>query len=150
MSNPLLRAGKPATTSDAFPLRKLAPNSRSEVRLRPLWRQRLVDAERGLSHSFKADSALYLHLFFDSLLLATCFVLGLSTTHWVIVALALTIMLSGELFAQGLTALASESSERLRRQVTSIAAAAKTLAFVGSTSAISIVLLLRFRELFGG
>jgi diacylglycerol kinase len=109
-----------------------------------------VEAERGFSHSLRADSALYLHLFFDSLLLAACFVLGLAATHWVIVALALTMMLSAELFAQGLTALASEVSDSLRKQVNAIATAAKTLALVGSTSAISIVLLHRFRELFAG
>ena len=129
--------------------KRLIPSPRSEHRPRPAWRQQLVSAERGLSHSLRADSALYLHLFFDTLLLATCGVLGLTATNWVIVSLALTMMLTSELFAQGLTALASEMSNSLRKQVVSIAAAGKLLAILGSTSAVSIVLLLGMRELFG-
>jgi|GEM_PF-433450 len=148
MSQPLLRSNTAATTAEAFPARNLTPNSRSEHRQRPLWRQRLVEAERGISYSLRADSALYLHLFLDSLLLATCGVLGLAAMQWVIVTLALTMMLSAELFSQGLNALASETSHSLRKQVISIAAAAKMLALFGSISAISIVLLLRVREMF--
>lgn len=150
MSNPMLRLSKPASTSSGQTSRRQAPDERSERRTRrPPWRQRLVEAERGFSHSLRADSTLYLHLFLDSLLLATCGVLGLSATHWIIVTMGLTIMLSSEMFAQGLRLTASQLADRVRQQVISMAAAAKLLANLGSISAIGIVLLVRLRELFG-
>ena len=148
MSRLSAKLSRPTAASEPGLAKKLIPSPRSEHRPRPAWRQQLVSAERGLSHSLRADSALYLHLFFDTLLLATCGVLGLSATHWIIVGMALTLMLTSELFAQGLTALASEMSNSLRKQVVSIAAAGKLLAVLGSTSAVSIVMLLRIRELF--
>lgn len=151
MSNPLLRASKSAPSAPGPMPRKLTPEEREEPHpRRAAWRQRLVEAERGFSHSLRADSALYLHLFVDSLLLATCFVLGLSATHWIVVTLAISVMLSSEMSAQALQLVASQLSERVRTQVVSMAAAARLLAILGSTSAIAMVLWLRLRELFGG
>ncbi len=148
MSNPVARVSKPSHTPEEFDVRKSAPDDRVDRRRRRApWRQQLVEAERGLSHSFRADSALYLHIFLDSLLLATCGVLGLSETRWIIVGLGLTVMLSAELFAQALELVALQLSERVGRQVSSLAAAAKLLAVLGCTSAIGIVLWLRLREL---
>lgn len=147
----MLRVSKPASSAPGPTPWKLAPEERTEHRPRRApWRQRLVDAERGFSHSLRADSALYLHLFIDSLLLATCFVLGLSATHWIVVTLAITVMLSSEMFSQGLQLVSSQLPERIGRQVIAMAAAAKLLAIFGSTSAVGMVLWLRLRELFGG
>lgn len=151
MSNPLLRVKRTSPLLSGRTPRKLTPDERTERRLRrPAWRQRLVEAERGFSHSLRADSALYLHLFVDSLLLATCFVLGLSATHWIVVTLAITVMLSAEMFSQGLLLIAAQLADRIGRQVIAMAAAAKLLAIFGSTSAVGMVLWLRLRELFGG
>lgn len=150
MSHPL-RTKKAATFFPRTTPRKLTPDEREDHRpRRPAWRQRLVEAERGFSHSLRADSALYLHLFVDSLLLATCFVLGLSATHWIVVTLAISVMLSAEMFSQGLQLIAAQLAERIGRQVVAMAAAAKLLAIFGSTSAVGMVLWLRLRELFGG
>jgi diacylglycerol kinase len=151
MSNPMLRESKSTGMQDDFSARKFAPEPRLEQRRpRPRWRQRLVEAERGLSHSFRADSSLYRHIFLDSLLLTTCGVVGLSGTQWVIVTMGLTMMLSSELFAHGLQAVATPLPDGLRKQVVSVAAAAKLLVIAGSTSAIGLVLWMRFRDLCGG
>jgi diacylglycerol kinase len=148
MSNPVARVSKSTHTSEEFDVRKSAPDDRVDRRRRRApWRQKLVEAERGLSHSFRADSALYLHIFLDSLLLATCGVLGLPATHWILVGLGLTVMLSAELFAQALERIAQQLAERVGRQVSALAAAAKLLTVLGCTSAIGIVLWLRLREL---
>jgi diacylglycerol kinase len=150
MSNPALRESKAAVSQNGFSARKTTPDARSEPRRsRSHWRQRLVEAERGFSYSFRADSALYRHIFLDSLLLAICGVLGLSAAQWAMVAIGMTVMLSSELFAQALQIVASQLPERLRKQTASLAAAAKLLAILGSTSAIGIVLAIRLRELFG-
>lgn len=151
MSNPALRSNRTVVSTETAPAKRCAPDERSERRpRRPAWRQRLVEAERGFSHSFRADSALYLHIFVDTLLLATCGVLGLPATHWAIVIVGLTAMISAELFAQALHAIAAQLSDSIRKQVVSLCAAAKLLAILGSTSALGIVLWLRLRELFGG
>lgn len=150
MSHAKLRPNSSATPRGDFPLRTFDPekevNSRSR---RAPWRQKLVDAERGLTHSFRADSALYLHIFFDSLLLATGLVLGLSAVHWAVVGLGLTVMLSAELFHQALQTVAAQLSAGVRKDVLVLSTAAKLLAVLGSTAAIGAVLLLRWRELFG-
>jgi diacylglycerol kinase len=150
MSNPALRENKAAVSQDGFAARNHAPDVRMEPRRpRSYWRQRLVEAERGFSHSFRADSALYRHIFLDTLLLAMCGGLGLSATQWAVMAMGLTVMLSSELFAQGLQIAASQLPDRLRKQTISLAAAAKLLSILGSTSAIGMVLAIRLRELFG-
>ena len=151
MSNTRLRSHSSATPRGDFPLRTFDPQKETEGRpRRALWRQRLVDAERGLTHSFRADSALYLHLFFDSLLMATGLVLGLAAADWVIVGIGLTVMLSAELFHQALQTVAAQFSKNVRQQVAALSTAAKLLAVTGSTSAILGVLWLRWRELVGG
>lgn len=150
MINPVRRVSQTSVPSEGYPARKFTPDERTESRRRrPAWRQKLVEAERGLTQSFRADSTLYLHVFLDCLLLATCGVLGLTATHWAIVAAGLTAMLSAELFSQGLHAVASELSPRVQKQATSVSAAAKLLVFLGSSLTIGIILWLRFRELFG-
>lgn len=150
MSNPALRESKSAVSQNGFAARKTTPDARSEPRRpRSHWRQHLVEAERGFSYSFRADSALYRHIFLDSLLLAICGGLGLSPAQWAIVVIGLTVMLSSELFAQALQIVASPLPDRLRKQTLSLAAAAKLLAILGSLSAIAIVLAIRLRELFG-
>jgi diacylglycerol kinase len=151
MTNPMLRANPESRikTHPADHVDRTSPTIDSFRRRRSAWRQKLVDAERGLAHSFRADSALHLHLFFDCLMLATCGVLGLTAIHWAVVVASLTTMLSAELFYQGLQALAAECSPTARKQASTVAAAAKLLAFCGSTAAMAIILCLRFRELFG-
>jgi diacylglycerol kinase len=150
MSNPTLRIGRPNSGAPPFPTQKFTPQERTERRRRrAAWRQKLVEAERGLAHSFRADSALHLHLFIDCLLLATCGVLGLSAICWAVVVAALAAMMSAELFCQGLRTVAAELSDRVQKQATAVGAAARLLAFAGSAFAIGVVLWLRFRELFG-
>ncbi len=150
MTNPVLRVRSAGTVSGEYPARKFAPDERREPhRRRAGWRQKLVDAERGLAQSLRADSTLYLHVFLDCLLLAVCGVLGLSATHWAIVAAGLTAMLSAELFSQGLRIVASELSPLVQKQSRAVNAAARLLVILGCSLMIVIILWLRLRELFG-
>lgn len=152
MTNPAIRV-RPASSTSAsaeFSTRKFTPEERTDFRRRrPAWRQKLVEAERGLTQSLRSDSTLFLHIFLDCLLLASCGVLGLNATHWAIVAAGLSAMLAAELFAQGLRTVAAELSTHARKQTLSISAAAKLLVILGSSLAIGIILWLRCRELFG-
>jgi diacylglycerol kinase len=150
MTNPMVRVGRPSAGMDRFPSRKSTPEERTETRRRRSpWRQRLVDAERGLAHSFRADSSLHLHLFVASLVLATSGVLGLTAVHWAVVVAGLTAILSAELAYQGLRTVAAELSQRAQKQAAAVGAAARLLVDTGSAFAIGVVLWLRFHELFG-
>ncbi|MDF1742662.1 MAG: hypothetical protein P1V19_03145, partial [Gimesia sp.] len=53
-------------------------------KLRPEWRQRLVDAERGITFGIRLDSTFFIHFFSGSAVIAAAMLLGLSATHWAI------------------------------------------------------------------
>ena len=76
-------------------------------RRRAAWRQRLVDAERGLVLGFRRDGVLVGHLFVLTLSVAAGVVLGLGATRWAVLALALGTAMGAELFAQVLAAVAA-------------------------------------------
>ncbi|MFO0917388.1 MAG: diacylglycerol kinase [Planctomycetaceae bacterium] len=133
-----------------FPLRTFDPEQEQSARSRRApWRQKLVDAERGLTHSFRADSALYLYIFFDSLLLAIGFVLDLSASRWAVVGLGLTVMLAAELFHQALLSAACQFPKNACERVAALSTAAKLIAVTGCTAVILAILWLRWRELVG-
>lgn len=72
---------------------------------RPAWRQRLVDAERGMTLGVRGDSTFFVYFFTTSVTIAGGFVLGLSLIEWVLVVLAITLVLSAEMFKQVLNAV---------------------------------------------
>lgn len=151
MTHPRLQV---ARTSDAatgdYARRRFTPADRTgSCRRRAVWRQKLVEAERGLTQCFRSGSSLYFYVFLHCLLLATCGVLGLTATHWALVGIGLTAMLSAELFSQGLQVVASELSPGVQKQVRSMNSAAKLLVILGSSATIGIILYLRFHELLG-
>ena len=76
-------------------------------RRRAAWRQRLVDAERGLVLGFRRDGVLAGHLFVVTLAVAAGAVLGLPATAWAVLAVALGTAMGAELFAQVLAAVAA-------------------------------------------
>ena len=59
------------------------------ARRRCAWRQRMIEAERGLRLSLRMDGTLFVHLFVASCVIAAGFVLGLSTQQSAIVSLAI-------------------------------------------------------------
>jgi len=74
-------------------------------KLRPEWRQRLVDAERGITFGIRLDSTFFIHFFSGSAVIAAAMLLGLSATHWAIIILAMTTVLSAQMFNQVLKSI---------------------------------------------
>lgn len=72
---------------------------------RPEWRQRLIDAERGITFGVRLDSSFFIHFFSGSAVLATAMLLGLSATHWAIIILAMTTVLCAQMFNQVLKSI---------------------------------------------
>ena len=72
---------------------------------RPAWKQRLAQAERGLTAGFRSDSVFFVHLFVGSLAVAAAGLIGFAATEWAVLALALTVTTGSELFRQALIGL---------------------------------------------
>lgn len=129
----------------------LTESGRSSRRRAP-WRQRLVDAERGLSVGLRSDSTLYFYLFVNCILLAVGGVLDLSFLQWLIVGLAVAFVIAAELMQQALRALICE----LRDSVPSadwerplhLATASVALAFAGSALVIVLIYWQRVSQMF--
>lgn len=75
------------------------------TKLRSEWRQRLVDAERGITFGIRLDSTFFIHFFTGSAVIAGAMLLGLSATHWAIVVLAMTTVLCAQMFNQVLKSI---------------------------------------------
>lgn len=120
---------------------------------RPAWRQRLVDAERGVMQGIRGDSAFFVYFFLSSATVAACVVLGISLIQWTIVILALTLVLSAEMFNQVLKALLlgfGRPVDDAARAALRIAVAAVFVAITGSVIVIGLILGQAAVDMFGG
>ncbi len=120
---------------------------------RPAWRQRLVDAERGIVHGVRGDSAFFVYFFLSSVTIATSVVLGISLLQWTIVILSLTLVLSAEMFNQVLRALIAAIGSPVSgaaRSALRIGTAAVFVAIAGSVIVIGLTLGQAGVEMFEG
>ncbi|GAB4159008.1 MAG: hypothetical protein Tsb009_36260 [Planctomycetaceae bacterium] len=125
----------------------------SPEKRRSAWRQKLVDTERGFTAGFRSDSTFFVHFFIGSVLVATGLILGLHTLQWSIFVLALTVVLSAEMFHQVLKGVLKNFSHHFSHEMTHalrIASAAVFVAILGAVLAIGLVFGERLSELFSG
>ncbi len=90
-------------TQPPFPSRRSEqPKSSTAIsdadRKRSPWRRRLVEAERGLTEGFRADSIVFGHLFIATIVIMAAFVLGISHLEWGLLILSFAVVLSAEFF----------------------------------------------------
>jgi len=137
---------------------QLEPRLRSDQvqrlrrRRRAPWRQRLVEAERGITHGFRGDSTLFGYLFVGSVVAATGSVLELSLSQWTTLILAMTVVLSAELFQQALKAILLDGETRLSpsfEKALKIGTAGVFIAIGGAVLVISLIFGSRVLLLFG-
>ncbi len=129
----------------------VAESSRS-ARRAP-WRQRLVEAERGLLRGLRGDGTLFVYLFFDCLLVAVGVIFRLSSSQWITVGMVITLVMTAELLCQALRALIRElkithPSGRWD-PILQMATAAVTVALIGGSCLIAAVYWQRIRDLYG-
>ncbi len=122
-------------------------------RRRPAWRQRLVQAERGLVRGVRSDSAFFVHFFGIIIVVAAALVFGIGWMQWIAIAGCLTLVLTAEMFNQALKALAHsngpDSSPGVQRAL-AIGTAAVLVACIGSIVVLTLVFWQRFEQLFEG
>jgi diacylglycerol kinase len=120
---------------------------------RPAWRQRLVQAERGLVRGVRNDSAFFVHFFGISIVIAAAVVLGIGWMQWIAIAGCLTLVLTAEMFNQALKALAQSGGQHSSpdgQRALAIGTAAVLVACVGSLIVLTLVFWQRFEQMFDG
>lgn len=120
---------------------------------RSSWRQRLIDAETGLRLGIRTDGTFFVHLFVGCGLLATAMVLELGAVQWAVLVLAMTFVLSAEMFNQMLRVLWKDAAHHLPPEVRNavrIGTAAVVLSSVGAVITIAIVFAQRLLSTGGG
>ena len=119
---------------------------------RAAWRQRLVDVERGMTHGVRADSSFFVFFFGGSIVVAGGFVLGLSLMQWTVIVLALTMVLSAEMFNQVVKALLHSIGHHFSRpaqKALRIGTAAVFAAMTGAVLCIALIFGQRLMTMFG-
>lgn len=112
-------------------------------RRRSPWRQRLVEAERGIVHSVRGDSLLFAHFFLSCLIFTTAVVLQISLIEWAVLCLAFCLVIAAELFQKALVTVVSavEGGQReILRHALRIGTAAVLVSIIGASVAVLIVL----------
>lgn len=112
------------------------------TKLRPEWRQRLVDAERGIAFGIRLDSTFFIHFFTGSAVIATAMLLGLSATHWAIIILSMTAVLCAQMFNQVLKSIWNLLGKQLPEESQTMfkaGTAAVCVSIIGSLITIGII-----------
>jgi len=104
---PATRNPQPATLTKTMSVARFKPSpyeshessrQTSSGKRRSAFRQRLVDAERGVTLGFRRDSTFFVHFFTASTIVAAGMVIGLSAVQWAILLLSFTLVLAAEMF----------------------------------------------------
>ena len=120
---------------------------------RPAWRRWLIDVERGLMLGVRGDSIFFVYFFLTSATIAASVVLGISLLEWTVVILALTVVLSAEMFNQSVKALFAVRGRPVddaARTALRIGSAAVFVAIAGSILTIGLILGKAGIEMFRG
>ena len=115
----------------------IAPEMKREKCHKPraAWRQRLVQAERGIGNGARQDSIFFVHIFTTTLILLAGGVLGLTPWQWLLVFGSLILLFVAELFNQALKSLAQafgETPPPAVQQALGMSTAASMLALGGA------------------
>ena len=119
---------------------------------RPAWRQRLVQADRGIGNGARQDSIIFVHIFTSTLILLAGGVLGLVAWQWLLVVSSLIILFVAELFNQALKSLAQAFGEVTPppvQQALGMSTAASMLALSGTLIIAGFTLGQRIVDMFG-
>lgn len=116
-------------------------------------KQRLVDVECGVRLGVRRDSTFFVHFFVGSIVVATGFVMKLALWQWTTVVLALTLVLTAEMFQQVLKTILEAVADYVpdaARRAERIGAAAVFVSIVGTAVAVGIIFAQRLYEVLHG
>ncbi|HUE16410.1 MAG TPA: diacylglycerol kinase [Planctomycetaceae bacterium] len=113
----------------------------------------MIDVERGLMHGVRGDSIFFVYFFLTSATIAASVVLGISLLQWTVVILALTVVLSAEMFNQSVKSLFAalgRPADDATRTALRIGSAAVFVTIAGSVLTIGLILGKAGLEMFRG
>lgn len=116
------------------------------------WRERLVQAERGIGTGARQDSIVFVHLFMTTVILLTGMVLQIVLWQWMLIILSLVVLFVSELFNQALKALAKgigNATPAAVSQALCISTGASMLSLAGVLLLSALVFAQRAGEMFG-
>ncbi|MES2789008.1 MAG: diacylglycerol kinase [Planctomycetota bacterium] len=119
---------------------------------RAAWRQRLVQAERGIGNGARQDSIFFVHIFTSTLILLAGGVLGLMAWQWMLVIISLIMLFVAELFNQALKSMSQAFGEVVPppvQQALGMSTAASMLALCGTLVVAGFTLGQRIVEMLG-
>lgn len=137
----------------ASELKPYVPPTDCRHRRRAAWRQRLVEAERGITQGFRGDSTLFGHLFVASVIVAAALVLSIPLVQWAVLILALSLVLAAEMFQHALKAIVLQIGSAPNEHAEKALRVGTAAVFVAITGATTIVVLLfgsRLLDMFSG
>jgi len=123
----------------------------SERPRRSAWRQRLVEAERGVTLGLRGDSTLFVHLFVGCVILISAVALGLSITEWALLILALAVVISAEMFNKVMIELGQlipSNTDDSPHNCLKIATAAVFVTMSGSMLAVGLIFARHLGQMF--
>ena len=113
-------------------------------------REKLLAGLRGLKHAIRGDSSFFAHAYRAILVIVTAAMLGLPAIHWLLIVLCGTGIMLAELNHSAIDTLAramGDPDEPRLKVAREIAAAGVLVAVVGSFGIVTVIFVLRFREL---
>jgi diacylglycerol kinase len=143
-----IRPPQPAPRESAPRKNDAVPQTR-----RAAWRRWLIDVERGLTHGVRGDSIFFVYFFLTSATIAASVVLAISLVQWTVVILALTVVLSAEMFNQSVKSLFAalgRSPDDSARAAMRIGSAAVFVTIAGSVLTIGLILGKAALQMFRG
>lgn len=132
----------PSLTGSHAPIASAVCDSARPRARRAAWRQRLVEAERGLVEGVRGDSTFFVYFFLGAICIAAALVLGLSRVEWLLLCLALSLVWTAEMFhqmAKSILTLVPAASDSQVRKILRLGTAAVFLAIGGATTVVVVL-----------
>lgn len=104
------------------------------------WRQRLIDAERGISFGFRTGSSLFGHIFFSVTIGLTAVMLRVSFWEGVALAVAMICGFAAELFHLSVKSLAEVIDQKPAERAVKLSAAGMVMLMLAAGLVIALIL----------
>jgi len=120
---------------------------RFSVKRRPAWRQPLIDVESGMRQGLRCDGSFFSLVFVASAVIISALVLGFPIIEWAVLILALTVVLSAQMFHQLLKMLWQHEGRLLSRRTQDALRIGTAAVFVTMFGSLTVCCLLFARRI---
>ncbi len=120
---------------------------------RSVWRQTLIEAERGITLGFRSDSSFFVHFFTGCIVVTAGMVLGIELIQWTILVPTLTVVLAVEMFHSVLKSILLNIEHHFPKpaqQAIRMSTAAVFVTNLGAVITIGLIFGSRLVQIFSG